>query len=346
MSKVRTSNRAAVLHGIRDVRVEERPMPEPGARQVLVEVASVGICGSDVHYYEHGRIGDHVVTAPMVLGHEVSGTVVGLGESAGKHKIGQRVALEPGVPCGSCRECRTGHYNLCRKVVFFATPPVDGALARYVTIQEDFAFALPDGVSDDAGALCEPLSVGLWACRKAGITVGARVSVAGAGPIGAVVTLVALAAGATEIIVSDPLPERRARLLRVGATAVVDATSSGLEQEAADADVFIDCSGSPAAILDGIRSVRPAGAAVLVGMCPSPEVMFPIACVQNREIRLTGTFRYANTYPEAIVLISSGAIDLEGLVDARFSLESSEQALTSARHDPSILKPMVRVRES
>ena len=236
-------NKAAVLYGNFDLRIEDRPMPVPGPREVLVEVASVGVCGSDVHYYEHGRIGDFVVRAPLVLGHETSGIVVGRGGSARRHELGQRVALEPGVPCGSCRECRTGHYNLCRDVVFFATPPVDGTLARYVTIHEDYAFALPDHVSDDAGALCEPLSVGLWACRKAGITVGARVAVAGGGPIGAAVTLVALAAGATEVIVSDPVPERRARLLALGATSVVDATSSGLAKEAEDADVFVDCSG-------------------------------------------------------------------------------------------------------
>ena len=340
------SNKAAVLYGIGDLRIEDRPQPVPEPRQVLVEVASVGICGSDVHYYEHGRIGDFVVRSPMILGHEASGVVVGRGEAARRHEIGQRVALEPGVPCGSCRECRTGHYNLCRDVVFFATPPVDGALARYVTIHEDFAFALPDHVSDDAGALCEPLSVGLWACRKAGITVGARVAIAGAGPIGAAVTLVALAAGATEVIVSDPVPARRARLTKIGATTVVDTTTSSLVEEAPDADVFVDCSGSPGAILDGIRCVRPAGAAVLVGMCPSSEVPFPISAVQGREIRVTGTFRYANTYPEAIALISSGAIDLEELVDARFSLESSEEALTAARRDPSILKPLVRVASS
>ncbi len=337
------SNKAAVLYGIGDLRIEDRPVPVPGPHQVLVEVASVGICGSDVHYYEHGRIGDYVVRAPMVLGHEASGVIIGRGDLARHNELGQRVALEPGVPCGSCRECRTGHYNLCRDVVFFATPPVDGALCRYVTIHEDFAFELPDHVSDDAGALCEPLSVALWACRKAGITVGARVAIAGAGPIGAAVTLVARSAGATEVIVSDPVAARRARLLKIGATAVVDTSTSSLAEAAADADVFVDCSGSPAAILDGIRCVRPAGAAVLVGMCPSSEVPFPIAAVQNREIRLTGTFRYANTYPEAIALISSGAIDLEALVDARFSLESSEKALTAARDDPSVLKPLVRV---
>ena len=337
------SNRAAVLHGTGDLRVEDWPMPVPGPNQVLVEIASVGICGSDVHYYEHGRIGDYVVEAPMVLGHEASGTVVERGDTARRHELGQRVALEPGVPCGSCRECRTGHYNLCRDVVFFATPPVDGALARYVVIHEEFAFALPDNVSLDAGALCEPLSVGLWACRKAGITVGSRVAVAGAGPIGAAVTLVALAAGAAQVVVSDPVAARRERLLRLGATAVVDTASGSLEKEAADSDVFVECSGSSSAILDGIRSVRPAGSAVLVGMCPASEVPFPISVVQNREIRLTGTFRYANTYPEAVALIASGRVNLEGLVDARFSLEASEDALTAARRDPSILKPLVNV---
>ncbi len=321
-------------------------MPVPGPREVLVEIGSVGICGSDVHYYEHGRIGDFVVRAPLVLGHEASGIVVGRGASAVKHELGQRVALEPGVPCGTCRECRTGHYNLCREVVFFATPPVDGTLTRFVTIHEDFAFALPKGVSDDAGALCEPLSVGLWACAKAKVGLGARVAVAGAGPIGAVVTLVARAAGASEVIVSDPVPARRARILAIGATAVIDTTTSSLEQEASDADVFIDCSGSPTAVLDGIRCVRPAGAAVLVGMCPSSELPIPIAAVQTREISLTGTFRYANTYPQAIALLTSGAVDVEGLVDARFSLESSEEALGAARRDPSILKPLVRVAAS
>ena len=118
---------------------------------MLVEIRSVGICGSDVHYYQHGRIGDFVVKAPMVLGHESSGVVVALGRSAQKHHLGERVALEPGVPCGSCRECRNGRYNLCRDVAFFATPPIDGALARYVVVHEDFAFELPDDAPDDSG---------------------------------------------------------------------------------------------------------------------------------------------------------------------------------------------------
>lgn len=336
-------NEAAVLHGVGDLRIEERPVPEPGQREVLVEIRSVGICGSDIHYYEHGRIGDFVVEAPLVLGHESSGVIVGLGPGTGKHRLGERVALEPGVPCGACRECRTGRYNLCRDVAFFATPPVDGALARYATIHEDFAFALPEAVSDDAGALCEPLSVGIWACRKAQVGVGSRVAVAGAGPIGAVATLVARAAGAAEVVVSDPVAARRERILRLGATEVVDPAVTGLAEAAADSDVFLDCSGHPSAIDDGIRAVRPAGTVILIGMCPEAVIPMPLARVQSREVWVTGTFRYANTYPLAIALVASGTINLDALVDARFPLEESEDALLAVRRDPSILKPLVRV---
>src|SRR3954452_16666829 len=145
-----SANRAAVLTRPGEIVVEERPLPEPGPREVVVEIAAVGVCGSDVHYYEHGRIGPCVVEAPLVLGHESAGRVAALGDGAEKHAVGDRVALEPGVPCGRCRECRAGRYNLCRDVRFFATPPVDGAFAEYVTIHEDFAFALPDTVSDEA----------------------------------------------------------------------------------------------------------------------------------------------------------------------------------------------------
>jgi L-iditol 2-dehydrogenase len=336
-------NKAAVLHGPGDLRVEERPVPVPGPREVLVAIRSVGICGSDVHYYESGRIGDFVVRAPLVLGHESSGVVVGLGPGASKHSLGERVALEPGVPCGKCRECRSGRYNLCPDVAFFATPPVDGALAQYVTIHEDFAFAIPPSVSDDAGALLEPLSVGLWACDKARLKVGSRVVVAGAGPIGTIVSLVARAAGAAQVVASDPVAARRQRACSLGVTAAIDPAVTSLAEAAPDADAFFDCSGHPGAIADGLSALSPGGTAVLIGMCAEPTVPIPLARLQSREIWLTGTFRYAHTYPRAISLAASGTIDLDGLVDARFSLEESEQALKTARSDPSVLKSVVRV---
>ncbi|MDX6504978.1 MAG: L-iditol 2-dehydrogenase, partial [Gaiellaceae bacterium] len=216
-------NTVAVLYEPGDVRIEQRPVPAPADREVLVEVRTVGVCGSDVHYYEHGRIGSYVVERPLVLGHEVAGVVVERGARAQRHPVGQRVALEPGVPCGSCEECRLGRYNLCTDVRFFATPPVDGAFADFVTIHEDFAFALPDGMSDDVGALMEPLSVGIWACRKAGVTAGDRVLVTGAGPIGLLAMQVAKAFGATDVAISDVNEHRLAVAERMGATRILHA---------------------------------------------------------------------------------------------------------------------------
>ena len=165
-------NRAAVMYGTHDVRLEDKPVPEPGPKEVLVEIRAVGVCGSDVHYYEEGRIGSFVVEEPLILGHESMGTVVALGDDVTSHEVGDRATLEPGVPDMTCRECRAGRYNLCPNVQFFATPPIDGAFANYVAIHEDFAFTLPDNLSDNAGALMEPLSVGIWSCRKAGVRAG------------------------------------------------------------------------------------------------------------------------------------------------------------------------------
>jgi len=163
----------------------------------------VGVCGSDIHYFEHGRIGRFTVDAPLILGHEASGEVVGLGSAVSRLTLGQRVSLEPGVPDFTCSQCIAGRYNLCTGMRFFATPPIDGAFAELVTIHEQFAHAVPDQLSDDAAALLEPLSVGLWACRKAEVTAGTRVLVTGAGPVGLVTAQCALALGASEVTVTD-----------------------------------------------------------------------------------------------------------------------------------------------
>jgi L-iditol 2-dehydrogenase len=333
------TNRAAVLVRAGEIVIEDRPMPEPGPREVLVEISAVGVCGSDVHYYEHGRIGDFVVEAPIVLGHESAGRVAAVGELVTRHAVGDRVTLEPGVPCGRCRECRAGRYNLCADVVFFATPPVDGAFANFVAIHEDFAFALPDDLSDEAGALMEPLSVGIWACRKAGVTAGDRVLVTGAGPIGLLAMQVALAFGATEVTITDVSPERLALAERTGATRTVRADLEGLGD--LEADALIECSGHPAALASGIAALRPAGTAVVVGMGPGTTAEIPLALVQAHEIWLTGTFRYANTYPTAIALASAGRVDLEAIVTGHFGLDEAEAALRAVREDPGSVKPVV-----
>ncbi len=334
-------NRAAVMYGTHDVRLEDVPVPEPGSREVLVEIRAVGVCGSDVHYYEQGRIGSFVVREPLILGHESMGTVVAIGEDATKHETGERVTLEPGVPDGTCRECRAGRYNLCPNVRFFATPPIDGAFTNYVSIHEDFVFSLPDELSDNAGALMEPLSVGIWACKKGSVTAGDHVLVTGAGPIGLLAMQVAFAQGATEVTVTDVADERLEISRKLGATRTLNVAEDSLEESGLEADVLIECSGNERALGDGIRRVRPAGVAVVVGMGPNEETSVPLAFIQTREITLTGTFRYANTYPTAIDLAATGKVDLDAMVTSHYGLSETEEALQASGKDPANVKPMV-----
>jgi L-iditol 2-dehydrogenase len=285
--------RVSVLRGTKDLVVEERPEPVPGPHEVLVRVSSVGVCGSDVHYYEHGRIGSYVVDQPLVLGHEAAGEVVGLGESVTRLRVGQRVSVEPGVPDFSCRQCLAGRYNLCEGMQFYATPPVDGAFAELVTVHEQFAHPVPDTLTDDAAALLEPLSVGLWACRKAAVGPGTRVLVTGAGPVGLVAAQAALALGAASVAVTDVNPHRLALALDLGVTESVDVSET------------------------------------------------PVSRIQERELTVTGTFRYAHTWPGAIALAASGRVRLDRLVTGHYGLDQVADALSATRTDPHAVKPMV-----
>jgi L-iditol 2-dehydrogenase len=334
-----THMRAAVLVQPGRIEMEDRPIPTPGPSDVLIRVSSVGVCGSDTHYYRHGRVGTFVVEAPLVLGHEAAGTIVGVGQRIDSSRIGERVSIEPQRPDPDSEETRSGHYNLCPHMRFFATPPVDGALCDYVTIGAGYAHRVPDSISDDAAALCEPLSVGIAAVRKAGLHGGSRVLITGAGPIGIMVAQVARAYGATDVVVSDPDGSRREQATAFGATAALDPTVESIFDLAVDA--FVDASGAPAAVADGIRAVRPAGTAVLVGS-GAESMELPTQLIQNRELVLTGVFRYANTWPTAIALVESGRVDLDAMVTARFPLEKAAEALDSDR-TPGSVKTVVAV---
>ena len=331
--------RASVLHPGGRMAVESRPVPTPDPGDVLVEVAAVGVCGSDTHYLRHGRIGEFVVTAPLVLGHEASGRIVAVGAGVPAERIGERVSIEPQRPDPLSPESLRGEYNLCPAMKFYATPPVDGALAEYVTIGSVFAHAVPDSVSDEAAALFEPLSVGIAALRKAAVGLGGSVLIAGAGPIGLLCAQVARASGLTRIVVTDPDPVRRAAAERFGATRTVDPTADG--SAVGDGfDAFVDASGAPPAIRAGIPAVRPGGRIVLVGM-GADDLELPVSLIQARELVLTGVFRYANTWPTAIALAAEGRVDLDGMVTGRFPLDRAEDALNADR-EPGSIKAVVR----
>ena len=336
--------RASVLNGIGDLTIEERPVPAPQSGEVLVRIGSVGVCGSDIHYYEHGRIGPYVVDRPLVLGHEAGGEVVGLGPDASRLEQGQRVSIEPGVPCRSCAQCLGGRYNLCPDVRFFATPPYDGAFCEYVAMPELFVHPVPDNLSDDAAGLIEPLSVGVWACRRGQVAPGARVLITGAGPIGLVCLQAALAYGAAEVVVSDVNAHRLALATQLGATNVVDVSQVTLSSTGIEPDVLLECSGNARATSDAIRTVARAGRVVLIGM-GGDELTLPLSYVQDHELVVTGAFRYANTWPEAISLVATGRVDLDSLVTGHYGLDEVEKALTASRRDPSTIKPIVRPLE-
>jgi len=319
------------------IAVREVAIPSLDSDEVLVRVAAVGVCGSDVHYYQHGKIGPYVVEAPLILGHELSGTITAVGTDVDASRIGQRVAVEPQRPCRICEQCKAGRYNLCPDIEFYATPPIDGAFAEYVKIQTDFAFEIPDHVSFEAAALIEPLSVCIWAAKRAEIKEGSRVLIAGAGPIGVIMAQVASAFGASEVIITDIAEDRRNFALNYGATSAMDPTTQNVEGLGVNA--FIDASGVATAVYSGIKAVGPAGHVVLVGL-GAEDMNLPVSHIQNNEIWVTGVFRYANTWPTGIELVSSGKVNLDALVTHTFGLDQVEEALNAGKQ-PGSMKVIV-----
>ncbi len=335
-----TSMQVSVLRGVGEVAVEERSVPEPSPDEVLVQVGSVGVCGSDVHYYEHGRIGPYVVDSPLVLGHEAGGVITAVGAEVTSLQVGQRVSIEPGVPCRSCPQCLHGRYNLCPDVRFFATPPYDGAFAQYVSMPAAFVYAVPDSISDDAAGLIEPLSVGVWACRRAELAPGSTVLVTGAGPIGLIAAQTARAYGADSVTVTDVNSHRLDLARRLGLN-VIDVSTTSMAEADLEPDVLLECSGNARATWDAVSCMARAGRVVLVGM-GGDTVQLPLSYVQDRELVITGAFRYANTWPIAIQLAASGRVDLDAMVTGHFGLHEVEAALAASRTDPTAVKVIVR----
>eukprot|EP01117_Protostelium_nocturnum_P007526 TRINITY_DN2697_c0_g1_i1.p1 TRINITY_DN2697_c0_g1~~TRINITY_DN2697_c0_g1_i1.p1 ORF type:complete len:349 (-),score=63.15 TRINITY_DN2697_c0_g1_i1:124-1170(-) len=334
MSGEKRTNRAAVLKSINNLVLEDIEMPVPKPHEVLVSMKSIGICGSDVHYWVEGRIGDFILNAPMVVGHESAGLVVEVGSEVTHLKPGDRVTLEPGVPCSRCNYCRTGKYNLCKDMQFMATPPVHGSIANFIVHDASFCFKLEDHVSYEEGAMCEPLAVGIHACNRANVQIGHRVLVMGAGPIGLVSMLAAKAAGATKVTLVDLKEERLSVGREMGADGTILATENVLAEierrGLGPIDVTIECSGAQPAVKTALHCTRSGGVVVLVGV-GQREITLPLVDALVREVDIRGVFRYANCYPKALALITSGKIDVKPLITHRFQIEDVVKAFETSR---------------
>lgn len=328
-------NMAAWVCGKNDLRVQPFELPaELEPHDVRVRIKAVGICGSDVHYVKHMRCADCVMKDPMVIGHECAGIVEEIGSKVKNLSPGDRVALEPGVSCGHCKLCKEGSYNLCPDMKFFATPPVHGALANKVVHPAALCFKLPDSVSLEEGAMCEPLSVGVHACRRAGVGADTSVLIIGAGPIGLVSMMIARAFGAPRILLADVDPERLRVAKELGAdvTVQVSIKDSDIDQEVlnlreamgtSEIDVTLDCVGFSKSMTTALKATRSGGAICLVGMGHSIMTV-PLTPAAGREVDILGVYRYRNTYPLCINLLKTGKIDVRPLITHRFGFSQKE----------------------
>lgn len=342
--------KALVLERQRELSLREIELPSAvGEGMVKVKVDTVGICGSDVHYYTHGRIGPFVVKQPMVLGHEAAGTVVEVGTGVSALVAGDRVCMEPGVPDLSSRASKLGLYNVDPNVTFWATPPIHGCLTPYVVHPAAFTFKLPDNVSFAEGAMVEPLAVGLQAASKARIRPGDVAVVVGAGPIGILVALGALAGGCSRVIIADLVPEKLRIAQQYPGVMGVDITHKTLEREVAavtagwGADIIFEASGSPKAFPQLFDNIRPGGCVVLVGM-PIEPVVLDVVAAAAKEVRIETVFRYANVFDRAIEMLSSGKLDLRPLISRTFSFDESVIAFErAAKGLPGDVKLQIKV---
>ncbi|KAB0643267.1 NAD(P)-dependent alcohol dehydrogenase [Burkholderia latens] len=328
--------KALVLEHTRELALRDIDLPQAvGPGDVRIKVHTVGVCGSDVHYYVHGGIGPFRVDAPMVLGHEASGTVVETGADVTHLRVGDRVCMEPGVPRLDSPATLRGLYNLDPDVRFWATPPIHGCLTPFVVHPAAFTYRLPDNVSFAEGAIVEPLSIGLQAAKKAAMKPGDIAVVIGAGTIGAMTALAALAGGAARVILADVVPEKLALFAGNPAVTAVDVRARPLADAVAEAtggwgaDVVFEASGSANAYAGLADLMCPGGCAVLIGM-PVAPVPLDVVALQAKEGRIESVFRYANIFPRALALIASGAIDVKPFISRTFPFSEGVRAFEEA----------------
>ncbi|KAG5679843.1 hypothetical protein PVAND_009380 [Polypedilum vanderplanki] len=336
-----SNNLTAVLYGVEDLRLENQEIPEIKDDEVLIEMDCVGICGSDVHYLVHGRIGDFILKDKMIIGHESSGVVRKLGKNVKNLQVNDRVAIEPGVACRLCDYCKTGKYNLCPEMKFCATPPYDGNLRKFYAHAADFCFKLPDHVTMEEAALLEPLSVGVHACRRAQVSLGDNLLILGSGPIGLVTLICAKEMGASKVIITDLLQSRLDVAKELGADYTLLVNKNDTEKELVKKihnllgnvapNKSIDCSGFEATNRLGLAATASGGCFVIVG-CGPPEVKLELMSALTCEVDIRGVFRYANDYQAALALVATGKVNVKKLITHHFDITETLDAFDTSRY--------------
>ncbi|AHV98655.1 MULTISPECIES: NAD(P)-dependent alcohol dehydrogenase [Paenibacillus] len=344
--------KVAVMNGIGKMGFIEREIPKVADNEVLVKLEYVGICGSDLHYYETGRIGDYIVKPPFVLGHEPGGTVVEIGKNVTNLNVGDKVALEPGKTCGHCEFCKTGQYNLCPDVVFFATPPVDGVFQEYVAHEADLCFKLPDNVSTLEGALIEPLAVGFHAANQGGAHAGQSAVIMGAGCIGLVTLLALKAMGLTEIYVVDIMPNRLEKAKELGAAAVINGKEKDVVKEVMEltggtgCDLVFETTGAEIIAQQAVFISKKGASIVFIGYSNSGSVNLPLSLAMDKELTFKTVFRYRHIYPMAIQAVASGKVNLKGIITHVFDLDDVQNAMDSSiRNKTEIVKAVIKIEK-
>ena len=343
---------AGVLHGAKDMRVRPVASPELCPGMVLLRVRRVGICGSDMHYFEHGYCGAFVPSRPFILGHEFTADVAAVAEDVKTPAVGARVTVNPARACGVCNYCKAGRGNLCRQTIMLGsgstTPPTDGAFAEFVTVRADQCHLLPPELEDGLGAMMEPFAVALHAVKRAGSVSGKKVLVTGGGPIGLLVLLTARAFGAAPVALSDVVAGRRESALKLGADAALDPAAKNLSDQVRELtgdgfDLIFEASGAPPALRQAFSLVRPGGTIVQIGTLGTDDVPLPANQIMAREIQFIGSFRYGNVFDEAIRLVSSGRVNLDSLISQVFPLEEVPQAMSRAFAKDEVIKVQIEV---
>jgi len=352
MTEMTNTMEAAVLYGAKDIRVEKFNKPELLPGMVLLKIKRVGICGSDLHYFEDGYCGAFVPSKPFILGHELTAEVIDVnGNEKNMPPIGARVTVNPARACGFCDYCKNGHGNLCRNTIMLGsgstTPPTNGAMAEFVTVRADQCHLLPHGMDDGAGAMIEPLAVGLHAIKQAGTVSGKRILVTGGGTIGLLTAVTAKAYGAAVVVVSDITEERRDTALFCGVDKVIDPLDKNLKKQVKEMvgdgfDIIFEASGAGSALRQAFDLVKPGGTIVQIGTLGTEDVPLPANQLMVKEINFIGSFRYGNVFGEAISLVNSGKINLDPFITAVFPITEINKAMVLAADKVNALKVQVQ----